>query len=714
MTTRPLRHASLAFVHRPAEMVLHLARAKRTWRQWLRRESPRQALYGWKIRDWLAVLLACALVALVSSWPWLVEPVLRPGIPAPFSAVAPRQATVVDTDALERRRSQLGTSTNVQVVDRQANVELQQRLERQLQELAQVAAGPQDRVAPLELAPAEQDWLMAQNPEQRAAWNQALRQAQQRMLSQGLVGSVAKQQLEQAASLQLAPLPETAKTLGSRLLAVNLQGHTNLRNDAGLSQRLIEELLNQEGIPRIKVKQGDLITQQGEPISPQAYDVLDHFGMVDRRPLLRAWVVHFLEALAACLVTVLIIRRWRSNLEPRHALLVLGMLLVVQGFKLWLGNSASPLALLVPPTLLLAQALGTTTGLAWLASASLLWPQPLDDYSEVRLIVAALVAAVAAVLAGRQRSRAQLVQLAILLPSGALALQWLMLQIVALWHGRTRLLPSGSELGGEALLMGGLLMGGLLLGPLVESFFGLLTRARLMELADLQRPLMRRLQVEAPGTFEHTLMICGLAEEGARAIHCDVDLIRTGSLYHDVGKLHAPQWFIENQSEGPNPHDLLDDPAGSAAVLQAHVDEGLKLARKYRLPRPLADFIPEHQGTLRMGYFFHQARERDPSVPEANYRYVGPTPQRRETAILMLADGCEAALRSLPPNTSEQEASAMVRRLIDARRLDGQLKDSGLSRGELELVIRAFVRVWKRMRHRRIPYPIPARKAYSA
>jgi cyclic-di-AMP phosphodiesterase PgpH len=117
---------------------------------------------------------------------------------------------------------------------------------------------------------------------------------------------------------------------------------------------------------------------------------------------------------------------------------------------------------------------------------------------------------------------------------------------------------------------------------------------------------------------------------------------------------------------------------------------------------------------LKMGYFFYQARERDPDVPEQRFRYHGPTPQSRETGILMLADGCEAALRSLPPGTSEQEACAMVRRIIEARHGDGQLKDSGLSRGELELVIRAFVRVWKRMRHRRIPYPIPSRKAYSA
>jgi hypothetical protein len=270
------------------------------------------------------------------------------------------------------------------------------------------------------------------------------------------------------------------------------------------------------------------------------------------------------------------------------------------------------------------------------------------------------------------------------------------------------------DLVNEALLVGGLLLVGLLLAPLVESSFGLLTRARLLELADLERPLLRRLSTEAPGTFEHTLMICGLAEEGARAIRGDVDLIRTGALYHDVGKLHGPQWFIENQEEALNPHEHLDDPLASASILQAHVDEGLKLARRYRLPRPLADFIPEHQGTLRMGYFFHQARQRDPQVSEARYRYLGPIPRSRETAILMLADGCEAALRSLPPGTSEQEAWTMVRRIVEARQEDGQLAHSGISRAELELVVRAFVKVWRRMRHRRIPYPIPARKAFSA
>jgi putative nucleotidyltransferase with HDIG domain len=580
------------------------------------------------------------------------------------------------------------------------------QLEANLKQLEQLADEDQPRVEPLKLTAAERSWLRQQDPVALAQWQRDLRQAQLRMLSQGLAPGLAEGQLLAAARLQLESLPPQGRELGARLLARTLQGQTNLRSDPALSQRRLEALVSQQGIPTIQVKSGDLITRQGELISPQAFDVLDYFGLVNRRPRPLAWLGHFLEALAVTGVMVLLQRRWRPCLEPRQALLSLGTLLLIQGLNLWLGPVASPLVLLVPPTLLLAQGLGSVCGLAWLAAATLLWPLPLTSSLALRLLVATATATIAALSAAHQRRRSGLLQLAVLLPSGAVLLQWLLLE----GSGQ----PGQFDLIGEALLLGGLLMGGLLLAPLVESFFGLLTRARLLELADLERPLLRRLSCEAPGTFEHTLMIAGLAEEGARSIGADVDLVRTGALYHDVGKLHGPQWFIENQEEDCNPHDRLDDPFASAAVLQAHVDEGLKLARRHRLPKPLADFIPEHQGTLKMGYFLHQARERDASVPEARFRYRGPTPRSRETAILMLADGCEAALRSLPPGTSEAEARAMVRRIVEARQADGQLSCSGISRAELELLIRAFVRVWKRMRHRRIPYPIPARKAFSA
>jgi putative nucleotidyltransferase with HDIG domain len=684
------------------------------WRRLLRLERPRQALVAWRTGAMAGVALACVLVALLSSWPWLVEPSLRPGVPAPFTLRAPRDATVVNSMALEQRRSQAGPRAQIQVVDERSSLQLQAQLDRRLQQLQLMVASGQPRVDPLNVTPEERLWLSSLTPEQLVSWQRAVRQGQLRMLTQGIVANVADAPLLQAASLQLDDQPPPGRSLGSRLVAGTLQGRSNLRGDAFLSQRRIEELVTLQGIPTIRVRKGDLVVRQGETITPQAFDVLDSFGLINRRPRPLAWFGHFAEALAGVTVMLLVMRRWRASLEARQAVLALGMLVVVQGLKLWLGSHASPLALLVPATLLLAQGLGTMAGLAWLAIASLLWPFPLDRVLEMRLVVAALVGTLAAVLAGRQRNRAQLLQLAVLLPVGALLLQGLALQLPRVAEGLESPVPTTADLLSEALLVGGLLLGGLLLAPLVESFFGLLTRARLLELADLERPLLRRLSTEAPGTFEHTLMICGLAEEGARAIHADIDLIRTGALYHDVGKLHAPNWFIENQEEGLNPHDALNDPYGSAAILQAHVDEGLKLARRYRLPRPLADFIPEHQGTLKMGYFLHQARAQDPSVPEERFRYRGPIPRSRETAILMLADGCEAALRSLPPGTREEEARAMVRRIVEARMRDGQLAGSGIGRAELELVIRAFVRVWRRMRHRRIPYPIPAGKAFSA
>ena len=686
---------------------------KLLWRQLLRLERPRQALVRWRTAGMAAVLLSCLVVALVSSWPWLVEPSLRPGLPAPFTVRAPRDSRVIDSAALERRRSQMGPRSQVQMVDPAANRILQEDLERRLSQVRRQSGGDPHQLDALNLTAEESRWLDQQTPTQLIAWETAVRQAQLRMLTQGVVASLADESLRSAANLHLDGQPNPARSLGSRLVAEALQGRTNLRTDALLTQRRIEQIVTQQGIPTLAVKRGDLITRQGEPITPQAFDVLDHFNLINRRPLLLPWLLHLVEALAASGVMLLVMRRWRASLEPRQALLALAMLLVVQSCKLWLGDKVSPLALLVPPTLLLAQGLSTPAGLAWLAVASLLWPYPLGSNLEPRLVVAALVAAAAAVLAGRQRNRAQLLQLAVLLPLGALLLQ---VPLLHLHRGAPAgvTMATDADLLGEAVLVGGLLMGGLLLAPLVESFFGLLTRARLMELADLERPLLRRLSTEAPGTFEHTLMICGLAEEGARAIQADVDLIRTGALYHDVGKLHGPSWFIENQEDGRNPHEQLNDPLASAAILQAHVDEGLKLARRHHLPRPLADFIPEHQGTLKMGYFLHQARERDPGIAEGRFRYLGPIPRSRETAILMLADGCEAALRSLPPNTCEAEARAMVRRIVEARQQDGQLAASGISRGELELVIRAFVRVWRRMRHRRIPYPIPSRKGFSA
>ena len=676
------------------------------WRHWLRHERPSRLAVRWTLRDGFFVLLACLGVGLISAWPWLVQPSLRPGLPAPFEVRAPRDASVVDSEALAQRRSQLGPRIQVQITDQNATTKLEQRLKRMLAELLNSRTAGEMRLTPIAISTEDEAFLLTQTPEELQEWQISVEKAQQRMLAQGVVSTLAEGQLQQAAKLQLDRLPEPGRSLGAKLITRSLQGSTNLRTDNSLTQVLLNDLIQQNGVPKIEVQAGEVITVKGEVISQRAYDVLDAFGLISRRPATGLFLVRWIEASIAAGLMLLICRRWRTDLEIPQALLLLGTLAVVQGCKLWFGASVSALAVLVPPSLLLAEGLGAASGLAWLALATLLWPIPLNSVGTARLLLAAAVAVVGVLLAGRQRSRAEMLQNAVLLTVAALLVEAALIQLMG---GSV-----GGELLSEGILMGGLLLLALLISPTVERLFGMITRSRLLELCDLQRPLLRKLSSEAPGTFEHTLMICGLAEEGVRAIGGDVDLVRTGALYHDVGKLHAPQWFIENQQGGDNPHDHLDDPWRSAEILQAHVDEGIKMARRYGLPQPVADYIPEHQGTLRMGYFWHRAREQNPNASDRPFRYRGPKPQSKESAVMMLADGCEAALRSMPPETDEAQACDGVRRIIHSRRHDGQLDESGLGTGEIELVVSAFVKVWRRMRHRRIPYPIPARKAFSA
>ena len=680
-------------------------RLGQAWRQWLRHERPSRLAVRWTLRDGLIVLLACLGVGLISAWPWLVQPSLRPGLPAPFEIRAPQDASVVDSEALAQRRSQLGPRIQVQITDQNATAKLERRLKRMLAELLNSRTAGEMRLTPIAITAEDEAFLLTQTPQQLQQWQLAVEQAQQRMLTQGVVSTLAEGQLERAAKLQLDRLAEPGRSLGAKLITRSLQGSTNLRTDNSLTQVLLNDLIQQNGVPKIEVKAGEVITVKGEVISQRAYDVLDAFGLISRRPATGLFLVRWIEASIAAGLMLLICRRWRTDLEIPQALLLLGTLAVVQGCKLWFGASVSALAVLVPPSLLLAEGLGAASGLAWLSLATFLWPIPLNSVGTARLLLAAAVAVVGVLLAGRQRSRAEMLQNAVLLTVAALLVEAALIQLMG---GSV-----GGELLSEGILMGGLLLLALLISPTVERLFGMITRSRLLELCDLQRPLLRKLSSEAPGTFEHTLMICGLAEEGVRAIGGDVDLVRTGALYHDVGKLHAPQWFIENQ-QGDNPHDHLDDPWRSAEILQAHVDEGIKMARRYGLPQPVADFIPEHQGTLRMGYFWHRAREQNPNASDRPFRYRGPKPQSKESAVMMLADGCEAALRAMPPETDEAQACDGVRRIIHSRRHDGQLDESGLGTGEIELVVRAFVKVWRRMRHRRIPYPIPARKAFSA
>jgi putative nucleotidyltransferase with HDIG domain len=241
--------------------------------------------------------------------------------------------------------------------------------------------------------------------------------------------------------------------------------------------------------------------------------------------------------------------------------------------------------------------------------------------------------------------------------------------------------------------------------PFLEIIFGILTPFRVAELSEPDQPLLRQLEEKAPGTYQHSLAVANLAEAGAKAIRADVNLVRAGAMYHDIGKMVQPRYFIENQLGDKNPHDEIPPEESRSRVL-AHVTNGLELARKYGLPKQVKDFIPEHQGTTVMAYFYHKACQRDgfENVKESDYRYPGPKPQFKETAIVMLADVSEAVTHSMRDPTQEEVEEAMGK-VFKARWDDGQFDESGLSPDELEKVKQAFVRVWRTLHHERLKYP---------
>jgi hypothetical protein len=246
-----------------------------------------------------------------------------------------------------------------------------------------------------------------------------------------------------------------------------------------------------------------------------------------------------------------------------------------------------------------------------------------------------------------------------------------------------------------------------LLAP-AEEFTGIDTYLRLLEWSDLNRPLMQRLSLEAPGTYAHTIAIANLAEAAANAIGANGLLARVGAYYHDIGKLERPQYFVENQPRGRNPHDKLK-PNASAAIIRNHVREGLALAEEYKLPKSVRAFITEHHGTGRITYFLEKAKERTegggaPPNP-AEFAYPGPTPQTAETAVVMLADGVEAAARVLADPTP-QKLRELVEHVTRQRIEQGQLRDAPLTLKQLETVKEQFVRVLLGMYHSRVDYPV--------
>ncbi len=472
-------------------------------------------------------------------------------------------------------------------------------------------------------------------------------------------------------------------------------------------------------VPQVKdtIQAGQVIVDGGHPIT--AADMIKIKGLGLDSSQLQWGIVGAWILLNALVVALLLAWLWRYRPEYWHrgrTLLLVGLIFAVAmlAIRLTAGRSTLPyvlpapaagmlLAVLLDPVvaIVMAGALGALAGTA--AGGSL------------ELAVYVLFGSFAGIMAIRKGDR-----LHYFIEAG-IAIAAVDVVIVAVFtmlgqHDPTGLLQLWAAAAAASVLSAVVTLGSF---AVLGNVFGILTGWQLLELANPSQPLLRRLLMETPGTYHHALMVGNLAERAAAAIGADPLLTRVAAYYHDVGKLGNPAAFIENQASGENIHDQLL-PEDSAAILKQHVPDGIELAYRANLPKPLIAFIPQHHGTALLSYFYAKAREvaagpfgglqtaagaaAADGIDQRRFRHSGPKPQSKEAAILMLADGVEASVRSL---ASRDEASirAMVGRIIDERLQDGQLDECNLTIRDLEQVREAFVEQLLGMYHQRIEYP---------
>jgi len=530
-----------------------------------------------------------------------------------------------------------------------------------------------------------------------------IHQSAERILTQGIPSGLPPSILEPAVNLQLQnSVPNEATTLAAKLLLAVL--HANLKPDEEQMRQYVEKA-SAEVAPVVKeVRKGEVIVNKGNKITAWQFDVLDFYHLIHRQVNWLGLTGLMGVISAGIRIFVWVEGKSKSRLRQRDRLLVFLLAL----------STPTILAMGIPLTnwsaigLLLGSLYGPTLSITVIGLLTLIIPIGID-VPKISLIAGVVGGILSSFVAQRLRSREELALLGVVtsLTQGGI---YLLLKVLIgaafanIWY---------ITLQETALFaLSGLVWSILALGlsPYLEKLFDLITPIRLAELANPNRPLLKRLANETPGTFQHTLFVATLAEAAAKKLGCNVELVRAGTLYHDIGKMHDPLGFIENQMGGPNKHDTeIKNPWKSAEIIKKHVTEGLVMARKHSLPTAIQAFIPEHQGTMAIAYFYHQAQQmaqEDPHIilDEIDFRYTGPIPQSKETGIVMLADSCEAALRSVKDVTTEQ-ALTMLNNILRAKWEDNQMVDSGLTRAEMSQIAHIFTEVWQQFHHKRIAYP---------
>ncbi len=461
----------------------------------------------------------------------------------------------------------------------------------------------------------------------------------------------------------------------------------------------------------VTIRRGEAIVRAGDLVRPTHIEALDAFGLRQQAIRWQSVAGTILFALLATLLLALFISRLQPVLWTRGRAAVVTFLLIamfVAMSKLMLpAGSVIPYFYPLPAlTMLLTVLFGPILGMAVGVTIGLVAAFVLGGSLEITVYVLAgtLMGALALGRAERLAAflRAGLVvaltNAVVIALFGLLSTEQDLLKVVI-----------------NALI--GVVMGGLTASLALAAFFALsamldlVTPFQLMELSRPTHPLFRQLLLKAPGTYHHVLLVSNMAEEAADRIGADGLFTRVGAYYHDIGKTVRPYFFTENRVGNVNPHERLD-PRTSAQVIISHVQDGLDLAAKYRLPSAIRAFIPEHHGTgLTLAFYrlaVQAASDNGRNISEEDFRYPGPKPQSKETAIVMLADSCEARVRSAQPGSVE-EIDRIIRETIKAKLDEGQLNQSDLTLRDMEEIRAAFLNVLQGVFHPRVKYPEPVK-----
>jgi putative nucleotidyltransferase with HDIG domain len=467
----------------------------------------------------------------------------------------------------------------------------------------------------------------------------------------------------------------------------------------------------------VQIRLGQAIVRQGDVITAADLEILQRLGLTKDKPDFTKFGGWF--ALAMLVVGLLLAWVWRFRRDLWHRnniLMLVGLLLIFATVALKLTAGRPTLPFLLPTAaigMLVAILLDAGAATVLLAVVAII--AGAVNYQSLEVMAYVFLGGMAGIVAVRRGDRLQAflqAGIAVFIVNALVILTFSMLG--------TRDLRGILELwGASAAAAGGAAVAAVGSFAVLGNLFGILTAFQLLELANPSQPLLRRLLVETPGTYHHSIMVGNLAERAAEAIGADPLVTRVAAYYHDVGKLANPLAFIENQAGGDNVHDQLE-PEVSAQVLKQHVADGIDLAYRAHLPKPLIAYIPQHHGTALMSYFYARARElaAEPfgglataegkkaanAIDPGRFRHAGPKPQTREAALIMLADGVEASVRSLSAR-DEPAIRAMVGRIIDERLSDGQFDECDLTLRDIERIREAFVGQLLGMYHTRIAYP---------